>query len=238
MAAPKEKRKEKANLAKAPKEKVSRQKVKMEKERRRVRKEEVSLDRKENQTMPPKARIRLVVVLASLAKVLEQTILSLVSTVVNQATKQITVGNQNRFEAWNKTILRLLVQVPINRVLVSSSANGSMYAASSNATYVNQQAQQSSASSSQNVRRIAIGDDSDVFLFDIGTNVTFPDAALRVVPDLISTIVASLKSFSLEIQIRTRMHWLLACIRVCIPVKWTGLQLQVGSNLRLVSLDL
>ena len=51
----------------------------------------------------------------------------------------------------------------------ASSANGSMYAASSNATYVNQQAQLSSASSSQKVRRIAIGEDSDVFLFDIGT---------------------------------------------------------------------
>ena len=50
----------------------------------------------------------------------------------------------------------------------ASSANGSMCAASSNATYVNQQAQRSSSSSSQNVRRIAIGDDSDVFLFDIG----------------------------------------------------------------------
>ena len=65
----------------------------------------------------------------------------------------------------------------------ASSANGSMYAASSNATYVNQQAQQSSASSSQNVRRIAIGEDSDVFLFDIGTNVTFPDAAVRGVTE-------------------------------------------------------
>ena len=67
--------------------------------------------------------------------------------------------------------------------LGSSSANGSMYAASSNATYVNQQAQQSSASSSQNVRRIAIGEDSDVFLFDIGPNVTFPDAAVRGVAE-------------------------------------------------------
>ena len=46
------------------------------------------------------------------------TILSLVSTVANQATKQITVGNQNRFEVWNKTMLRLLVQVQTNRVLV------------------------------------------------------------------------------------------------------------------------
>ena len=90
----------------------------MEKERVRARKEEVSLDRKDNQTIPPRARIRLVVVLVSLAKVLGWTILSLVSTVVNQATKQITVGNQNRFEAWNKTMLRLLVQVQINRVLV------------------------------------------------------------------------------------------------------------------------
>ena len=58
-----------------------------------------------------------------------------------------------------------------------------MYAASSNATYVNQQVQQSSSSSSQNVRRIAIGDDNDVCLFDIGTNVAFPDAAVRVVSD-------------------------------------------------------
>ena len=48
---------------------------------------------------------------------------------------------------------------------------------------MNQQAQQSSASSSQNVRRIAIGEDSDVFLFDIGTNVTFPDVAVRVVTE-------------------------------------------------------
>ena len=76
------------------KEKVSIQKVKMEKERIRARKEEVSLDRKENQTILPRARIRLVVVLVSLAKTQrcwDEQFLSLVSTVANQATKQITV---------------------------------------------------------------------------------------------------------------------------------------------------
>ena len=190
------------NLAKAPKEKVSIQKAKMEKERIRARKEEVSLDRKESQTMPPKARIRLVVVLASLAKLLERTILSLVSTVANQATKQT---------CWRPKQVRSLEQDNASSVGAgsnqqgASSANGSLYAASSSATYVNQQAQQSSASSSQNVRRIAIGEDSDVFRFDLGTNVTFPDAAVRGVTEFSSTIVASLKSFSLEIQIQMRM---------------------------------
>ena len=85
------------------------------------------------------------------------------------------------------------------------------------------------------MRRVAIGEDSDVFLFDIGPNVTFPDAAVRVATEFNNSCKLD---FSLEIQIQTRMHWLLSCIRVCISVKWIGLQLQVGSNLRLISLNL
>ncbi len=91
----------------------------------------------------------------------------------------------------------------------ASSANGSMYAASSNATYVNQQTQQSSSSSSQNVRRIAMGDDSDVFLFDIGPNVMFPDAAVRVVTDFSSG--SKLKEFFIG-DSEMKLHVVTICI--------------------------
>ena len=61
-----------------------------------------------------------------------------------------------------------------------SSANGSMYAGSSNATYV-PNTQQSTASTSQNVRRVAMDDDTDVFLFDICPSVANPDASVRMI---------------------------------------------------------
>ena len=75
---------------------------------------------KENPTIPSKARIRLVAVLVSLVKVLDQTLLSHVSTVVKQVTKQTVVGSLSRFETWGKelTIPRLVEHVQISKVLV------------------------------------------------------------------------------------------------------------------------
>ena len=62
-----------------------------------------------------------------------------------------------------------------------SSANGSVYAGSSSATYVNPNTQQSSSSNSQSVRRVAMGDDPDVYLFDICPSVAIPDASVRMI---------------------------------------------------------
>ena len=61
-----------------------------------------------------------------------------------------------------------------------SSANGSVYAGSSSAAYV-PNTQQSSASTSKNVRRVAMDDGPDVFLFDICPSVTTSEACVRMI---------------------------------------------------------
>ena len=61
-----------------------------------------------------------------------------------------------------------------------SSANGSMYAGSSSAAYV-PDIQQSSASTSQSVRRVAMDDGLNVYLFDICPSVTTPEACVRMI---------------------------------------------------------
>ena len=76
------------------------------------------MDRKENQTIPPKARIRLVVVFGKSGKGAGTNNSVTCFNCGKQGHKADSCWQQNRFEAWNKIMLRLLVQVKINRVLV------------------------------------------------------------------------------------------------------------------------